>query len=195
MERNLKEIIALVKELPERYLDEAFDKIKAVKEKADAEEEADRKNCPKRGSRERGRNGHECKKQAYVCRGCGKSFVQATGSALENSHGGEALWKRVIRDTVEGVSLDETAESLDLTHATVFNLRPKRLCRVEQEFKTNPTKPTGICETDERAGRSPRTITGSPGSTARWPPNAAFPTNISACAPVSRKTTGAFRRP
>jgi hypothetical protein len=59
MERNLKEIIALVKELPERYLDEAFDKIKAVKEKADTEEETDRKSYPKRGSREGVRNGHK----------------------------------------------------------------------------------------------------------------------------------------
>jgi transposase-like protein len=55
----------------------------------------------------------------------------------------------VIRDTVGGVSLDETAESLDLTHPTVFNLRHKILCCIEQEFKTNPTKRTGICETDE----------------------------------------------
>jgi transposase-like protein len=125
MERNLKEIIALVKELPERYWDEAFGKIKEVKEKADAEEEADRKSCPKCGSEEVVRNGHKCRKQAYLCRGCGKSFVQTTDSALENSRCGEAVWKQVIRDTVEDVSLDETAESLDLTHTTVFNMRHK----------------------------------------------------------------------
>jgi hypothetical protein len=59
------------------------------------------------------------------------------------------VWKQVIRDTVEGVSPWMTAESLDLTHTTVFNLRHKILCRVEQEFKTNPTKLTGVCETDE----------------------------------------------
>jgi transposase-like protein len=94
------------------------------------------------------RNGHKCKKQAYLCRGCGKSFVQTTGSALENSHGDEALWKQVIRDTEEGISLDETAESLDLTHTTVFNMRHKILCRVEQEYQTNPTKLTGVCKTD-----------------------------------------------
>jgi hypothetical protein len=57
MERNLEEIIALAKELPERYWDEAFDKIKVVKEKAEAEEEADRKSCPKCGSREGGATG------------------------------------------------------------------------------------------------------------------------------------------
>jgi hypothetical protein len=59
MERNLKELMALVKELPERYLGEAFDKLKEVKEKADAEGEADRESCPKCGSREVVRNGHK----------------------------------------------------------------------------------------------------------------------------------------
>jgi hypothetical protein len=87
-----------------------------------------------------------------VCRDCGKSFVRTSGSALENSHGSEALWKQVIRDTVERVSLDETAEGLGLTHTPVFNMRHKILCRVEQEFKTNPTKRTGVCETDETQG-------------------------------------------
>jgi transposase-like protein len=149
MERNLKELIALVKELPERYLGEAFDKLKEVKEKAKGEEEADREICPKRGSREIVRNGHKCKKQAYLCKGCGKSFVQTSGSAMENSRSGETVWKQVIRDTVEGVSLDRTAENLDLTHTTVFNRRHKILCCVEQEFKTNPTKLSGVCETDE----------------------------------------------
>jgi ssDNA-binding Zn-finger/Zn-ribbon topoisomerase 1 len=66
MERGLKELIALVKKLPERCLDEAFDKLKEVKEKAEAEEESDR-SCPKCGSREVVRNGHKCKKQAYRC--------------------------------------------------------------------------------------------------------------------------------
>jgi hypothetical protein len=59
MERNLKEIIALIKELPERCLDEAFGKIKEVKEKADAEKEAARKSCPKCGSGKVVRNGHQ----------------------------------------------------------------------------------------------------------------------------------------
>jgi transposase-like protein len=130
-------------------MDEAFDKIKEAKEKAEGEEEAGQRSCPKYGSGKIVRNGHKCKKQAYLCRDCGKSFVRTTGSAMENSHGGEAIWKQVIRDTVEGVSLDETAESLDLTHTTVFNMRHKILCRLEQEFKTKPTKLTGVCETDE----------------------------------------------
>jgi hypothetical protein len=68
---------------------------------------------------------------------------------MENSHGSETVWKQVIRDTVEGVSLDKTAEGLDLTHTTEFNMRHKILCCIEQEFKTNPTKLTGVCETDE----------------------------------------------
>jgi DNA-directed RNA polymerase subunit RPC12/RpoP len=59
MENNLKELLALVKELPERYLGEAFDKLKEIKEKAEAEEEGGRKSCPKCGSRHIVRNGHK----------------------------------------------------------------------------------------------------------------------------------------
>jgi transposase-like protein len=88
MGRNLKETLALIKELPEKYLDEAFDKIKEVKEKAEAEEEAGQRICPKCGSVKIVRNGHKCKKQAYLCKDCGKSFVRTTGSAIEHSHGG-----------------------------------------------------------------------------------------------------------
>jgi hypothetical protein len=59
------------------------------------------------------------------------------------------VWKQVISDTVNGVSIDRTAERLDLHHETVFNMRHKILYCVEQSLITNPTKLTGACETDE----------------------------------------------
>jgi hypothetical protein len=60
MERSLKEVLELVKELPESYMDEAFDKIKEVKEKAEGKEEAGQRSCPKCGSGKIVRNGHKC---------------------------------------------------------------------------------------------------------------------------------------
>ncbi len=66
-----------------------------------------------------------------------------------NSHYGEAVWKQVIRDTVNGISIDDTAYSLDLHHETVFNMRHKILYSLEQEEAANLTKLEGVCEADE----------------------------------------------
>ena len=105
--------------------------------------------CPHCGSRKIVRNGHKHRKQAYVCRDCGKSFVSTTGSAIEKSRSSATVWKQVIRDTINGVSLDETAESLALSHATAFNMRHKILYAVEQSFIENPVALSGVCEADE----------------------------------------------
>jgi transposase-like protein len=96
-----------------------------------------------------GRNGKKSGKQKYLCRSCNKSFVKTTGSAMENSHYGESVWKQVIRDTIDGVSIDDTANSLVLHHETVFNMRHKILYSIEQEMQHNTEKLTGVCEADE----------------------------------------------
>jgi hypothetical protein len=68
---------------------------------------------------------------------------------MYNSHCGEAAWKQVIRDTVEGVPLDETSESLALSHSTVFNMRHKILLALEAEEERSPTVLDGVCEMDD----------------------------------------------
>ena len=148
---TLVEIIAIAKEIPERHLEEALEKLREIKAKADCEEEkaSDLVGCPHCGSRKIVRNGHKHRKQAYVCRDCGKSFVSTTGSAIEKSRSSATVWKQVIRDTINGVSLDETAESLALSHATAFNMRHKILYAVEQSFIENPVALSGVCEADE----------------------------------------------
>ena len=146
---KLVELITLVKKLPESYIDEALEKIKEIKEKADAEEETEEKSCPHCNSKKITRNGKKRRKQAYLCGDCKKSFVSTSKSAIKNSHSGSAVWKQVISDTVAGVSIDKTAENLDLHHETVFNMRHKILYCVEQSLIANPTELTGVCETDE----------------------------------------------
>jgi hypothetical protein len=75
--------------------------------------------------------------------------VSTSKSAIQNSQSSATVWKQVISDTVNGISIDRTAESLDLHHETVFNMRHKILYCVEQSLVANPTKLTGACETDE----------------------------------------------
>jgi transposase-like protein len=145
----LVEIIALVKEMPEGYLQETLEKLKEIKEKADAEEEETHASCPHCKSRKVVRNGRQNRKQSYLCRECGKRYVSTSRTAIQNSHSSATVWKQVISDTVNGVSIDKTAESLDLHHETVFNMRHKILYCVEQSLIANPTELIGVCETDE----------------------------------------------
>ena len=149
MNITLKDIIGLAKELPETCFEETFSKLKEIKEKADAEKESEPVSCPRCNSSAVVRNGKRNKKQAYLCRDCKKTFVETSSSAIAYSHSSETVWKQVIRDTVEGVSIDKTAENLDLVHSTVFNMRHKILNCVEQFLISNPTELTGGCETDE----------------------------------------------
>jgi hypothetical protein len=87
--------------------------------------------------------------QAYLCKDCKKSFVETTASAIAYSHASATVWKQVIRDTVDGVAIDKTAEMLDLSHSTVFNMRHKVLFFVEQEIRNSPALLNGVCEADE----------------------------------------------
>jgi len=147
---TLVEIIALAKEIPENYLEEALEKLKEIKDKADSEEaNVSQSSCAHCGSSRIVRNGRKCGKQAYLCRHCGKSFVTTTKSAIENSRSSTTVWKQVISDTVDGVSIDKTAESLMLSHVTVFNMRHKILYAIEHSLIEEPIALTGVCETDE----------------------------------------------
>jgi hypothetical protein len=65
---------------------------------------------------------------------------------LCHSHSGEAVWKQVIRDTVNGTPLEETAMSLGMSHQTVFHMRHKVLFCLEQGPEAALS---GVCESDE----------------------------------------------
>jgi len=149
MEVTLKDVLNLAKEIPAKYLEETLERLQEIKEKSDSEEKAKGSSCPHCESEKIVRNGKRNGKQAYLCRNCGKTFVETATSAVAYSHSSETVWEQVIRDTVYGVPLDQTAADLDLNHSTVFHMRHKILNRVEQELLSNPVVLQGVCETDE----------------------------------------------
>ena len=149
MSITLKELIGLTKELPEEYLDEAYETLKGIKEKADAEKESKSVECLRCGSLRVVRNGKQNGRQLYLCRDCGKAFMETATSAIAHSHSSKTVWKQVIRDTVEGISIDKTAEALDLSHSTVFHMRHKILYCVEQTILNTPGVLEGVSEADE----------------------------------------------
>jgi len=146
---TLKELIGLTKELPEECLDEAYEVLRELKEKTEAEKGSTPVSCLRCGSAKVVRNGKQNGRQFYICKDCGKSFSETSTSAIAHSHGSATVWKQVIRDTVDGVSIDKTANSLDLAHSTVFNMRHKILYCVEQVMLNSPSEIDGVCEADE----------------------------------------------
>lgn len=147
---GLVELIAIAKEIPESHLEEAIEMMRELKKKADAESDNEEDiTCPHCDSGSIVRNGKKCNKQAYLCRSCGKSFVATTKSPIENSRSSATVWKQVISDMVNGISIDKTAENLALSHTTVFNMRHKILYAIEQSLIETPVVLTGVCETDE----------------------------------------------
>ena len=145
----LKDIMTLVKELPEAYLEEAFEKLTEIKQKANDEKEPEKPVCPDCNSINIVRNGKNRDKQVCLCRSCKKNFTETTASAISHSHSSATVWKQVISDTVSGIPIDQTAESLDLHHKTVFNMRHKILFCLEQSLIAEPVPLNGACETDE----------------------------------------------
>ena len=149
MENKLGKLLDLAKSLPESRLDIAIEKLTEIKRESEKEGTRPVPECPKCGGKSVVRNGHQSGKQQYLCKECGGSFVETTGSVTAHSHSGETVWKQVVRDTIEGKAIDETAAALDLHHETVFNMRHKILYCLERERADNPKLLEGVCEADE----------------------------------------------
>ena len=147
---TLKDLIDIVKELPEEYFDETHEKLTEIKKKSSEEEtESKEQSCPNCNSSLISRNGKNRGKQMYLCSNCKKAFSETSTSAIAYSHSSPTVWKQVIRDTVEGVPINKTAENLDIHHETVFNMRHKILYNIEQSLIETPIELIGTCETDE----------------------------------------------
>jgi transposase-like protein len=147
MESKLSQLINLVQRLPEEHQDAAIEFLSGK-----IEESAENKPnppCPHCGSGNITRFGQKQGRQRYRCKECRKTYVETTHTVMYQSHYGEAVWKQAIRDTIEGASLDQTAESMGVSHATAFNMRHKILLSLEAEEEREPTTLEGVCELDD----------------------------------------------
>ena len=149
MKNNLKELLEIIKRLPEKNVEELLEKAKEIKEEVKKEEEKEKPLCPECKSEKTVKNGHEKGKQRYKCRDCGLSYRKSSETAVKNSHMGEAVWKQVIRDTINGIPLDTTASNLGMHHETAFNMRHKILYALEAEQERKPLQLNGVSELDE----------------------------------------------
>ena len=145
----LKDLLGLVKELPEESFSEAYTMLEDLKKRFEEGKESAPVVCLRCGDNNCVKNGKQSGKQTYLCKTCRKGFAETSTSAIQGSHSQSSVWKAVIYDTVHGVSLDETAKNLDLTHQTAFNMRHKILYTIEQAIKASPIILDGTCELDE----------------------------------------------
>jgi transposase-like protein len=146
---TLKDIIKLAKQLPESAFSDAFDKLSKIKEDAQVSKANELVMCISCGSKKVVKNGKSSGKQAFVCKDCGKAFLENSTSSISNSHSSPALWRTVIKDTLLGVSLAKTAKDLDISEQTAFNMRHKILYAIEQAAADTPIHLEGACQVDE----------------------------------------------
>jgi len=147
MSSKIESLIGLVQKLPEDGLDEAIEYVTKIID----EKESDKlvPPCPHCKSANVVRYGYYKRNQRYRCNSCRRIFLGTTKTALSQSHYGESVWKQLIKDTVAGVSIDNTATSLGLTHPTTFNMRHKILLALEGWEERKPTLFDGVCEMDD----------------------------------------------
>lgn len=117
--------------------------------------------CPRCHSRSTKRNGkfsRTSERQRYLCKSCGRTFTDLTGTPLAYVKKPNHLWTEVARCMREGMSCRKTAEELEIAVCTVFRWRHKILSAL-RERTDMATVLNGIVEADETM--FPRSYKGS----------------------------------
>ena len=105
--------------------------------------------CPYCASHTFIRYGHKCRKQRFLCKSCGKTFVPTTHTIMSNSHFPADVWRKVIKDTVHGDAIDYTADRVGCSHQAVFDMRHKVLMALQQLPEVSDVCLSGVSEFDE----------------------------------------------
>ena len=86
-------------------------------------------------------------KSLLRCSSCHKRFVTDHGQLSFYSHLDKGIWNRIMEDTLNGVSLTDTAAAVDIHPTSVFRNRHKLLNFIEQNESENDV--SGVVEIDE----------------------------------------------
>ena len=109
----------------------------------------DRPACPHCGNTHVIKYGHTKEKQRFFCHGCRKTFLYSTGTLMYYSHFNRSVWADFIRDTMEGETMDGSAENFGFSHQTAFNMRHKVLMALQGMLEKEPVLISGVAELDE----------------------------------------------
>ena len=75
--------------------------------------------------------------------------MQTTNTVMSHSHYDRKVWHDFIQDTLEGKSLDESAERFGFSHQTAFNMRHKVLLAISEASEINQEVLSEVSELDE----------------------------------------------
>ena len=104
--------------------------------------------CPHCGGKA-SRFGIKRGKQRYICKSCGKTYVETTNTIRLYSQQDKATWDTVAEDTANFLPLRVTAEKLGLSTQTIFRMRHKILFGLDRQEDKNPTVLGNTSEIDE----------------------------------------------
>lgn len=150
MESKLITLFDYVKNLGEQDLERIIEFVLSIV--ASATQKCNRPNCPHCDSTHIIKYGNRItkkKKQRFLCKDCGKTYMFSTNTIMQGSHFERSVWADFITDTITGCSLDESAEKYHFSHVTAFNMRHKVLMALEDLQIANPTILSGTTECDE----------------------------------------------
>ena len=85
---TLKDLLDIVKGLPEECFDETHEKLTEIKKRLEDEKESGERGCPHCESPQTVRNGKNRGRQMYLCGDCKKAFSETSASAVSHSHSG-----------------------------------------------------------------------------------------------------------
>lgn len=95
------------------------------------------------------RYGFKCKKQRFLCKNCGHTFMPTTNTMMAHSHFSASVWKGMIADTLQGNAIDFSAKRLGLYHQAAFNMRHKILMALQKIPETANVRLEDVSEFDE----------------------------------------------
>ena len=95
------------------------------------------------------RYGFKNGRQRYHCKKCQRTFNEATNTIRAGTSASLATWDIVIEDTINGVPIDATAQRINLSHSTVFNMRHRVLLGLSDPSFGNDIVLSNVAELDE----------------------------------------------
>ena len=108
-----EKLLRILKDLPADGIQELIDKALDLSDQAEPAPSC----CPYCGSTSLIRYGKKHGKQRFLCKAedCGHTFVSTRNTVMYWSHQPTAVWRKVIADTLEGVSLKKTCAKVNAT--------------------------------------------------------------------------------
>ena len=164
---NQELLISYLNKLTEDEISSLLDSVTLMLK---AKEPAAKPPCPYCGSGRVICYGHACRKQRFLCKDCGRTFVPTTNTIMANSHFPASVWEEMIADTLHGNAIDYSAGRLGLYHQAAFDIRHKILLALQELPEVTDVCLEDVSEVDETfvldcykgrpmdaaAGRNPR---------------------------------------